>query len=432
MADPLSIASGIAGLITLADVVIERTYKIIIICKRASEDARRLLREVQSLVGVLKGLHVLELQINDHFAFQTKVPATLRHECQLTLERLRDKLSKADPQGASSRVKRLERTLKWPLTSSELKDSLADIERYKTAFDLTVSMDTMNALLAVSSDQQKTMDDVSEIKHQLNQIEMNKERREALEFFRTFDSESNHQMSVKLRLTGTGLWLINSDEFQHWLDQPNTGLWLYGIPGAGKTILASLVIEEISQLAASSTSSIGVASFYCDYKKPKSQLLSTILASLTGQLARQHEECFMILQRAYKSGGDALPAQNLPDEDRLKDLLQSMIRKLDEVAIIVDGVDECQEPAAVADTISKLVHSTPANVKVCMLSRDERGIRNFVQNFHHVSIAAQSSDLRLYVSSEIEERMRRRSLRVQTASLKDEILETLVNGADGM
>ena len=46
MADPLSIASGVAGLITLAEVVIDRTYKIYTSCKNAGKDARKLLRQV--------------------------------------------------------------------------------------------------------------------------------------------------------------------------------------------------------------------------------------------------------------------------------------------------------------------------------------------------------------------------------------------------
>lgn len=57
--DPLSIASSVAGLITLADVVISRTYNTIIKCKNASEDACRLLREVQSLLGILQSVSTL-------------------------------------------------------------------------------------------------------------------------------------------------------------------------------------------------------------------------------------------------------------------------------------------------------------------------------------------------------------------------------------
>jgi hypothetical protein len=43
-----------------------------------------------------------------------------------------------------------------------------------------------------------------------------------------------------------------------------------------------------------------------------------------------------------------------------------------------------------------------------------------------------SSDLRLYVASEIKRRTRERKLRIQDASLKDHIINTLMEGADGM
>jgi hypothetical protein len=57
--DPLSVASGVAGLVTLAEVVISRTYNTIITCKHASEDSRKLLREVQALAGILQSLAAL-------------------------------------------------------------------------------------------------------------------------------------------------------------------------------------------------------------------------------------------------------------------------------------------------------------------------------------------------------------------------------------
>ena len=74
MAEPLSFASGVAGLITLADVDIERTYKTIVTCTNAGKDAQRLLQQIQSLLGILKSLHTLELQVNDNAVFRTKIP----------------------------------------------------------------------------------------------------------------------------------------------------------------------------------------------------------------------------------------------------------------------------------------------------------------------------------------------------------------------
>ena len=73
-----------------------------------------------------------------------------------------------------------------------------------------------------------------------------------------------------------------------------------------------------------------------------------------------------------------------------------------------------------------------SNIKIALLSRDEFEIKFHMTDFMHLSIKARSSDLRLYVSSEIEERTRKRRLRIRSSQLKDEILEQLVNRADGM
>lgn len=146
MADPLSIASGIAGLITLADIVIERTYKYIRYCKNAAKDAQRLLVEVQSLLGILNSLRILELQVSKH-AFESKISASQRYQCQKMLEGIIDKLADAIPQAATSKMQKLERVLKWRWTSEQSEEVLSEIERHKSAFNLAVSMESLEAIL---------------------------------------------------------------------------------------------------------------------------------------------------------------------------------------------------------------------------------------------------------------------------------------------
>ncbi|KAH6886139.1 hypothetical protein BKA70DRAFT_103698 [Coprinopsis sp. MPI-PUGE-AT-0042] len=53
---------------------------------------------------------------------------------------------------------------------------------------------------------------------------------------------------------GTGTWFLQSDMFLIWLDSNGhlKILWGTGIPGAGKTVLASIVIRELEARAAQS------------------------------------------------------------------------------------------------------------------------------------------------------------------------------------
>jgi hypothetical protein len=59
------------------------------------------------------------------------------------------------------------------------------------------------------------------------------------------DPSTNYQKALKLRQTDTGLWLLESDTYTRWKSAATTPLWLYGIPGCGKTILSSTVLQDI-------------------------------------------------------------------------------------------------------------------------------------------------------------------------------------------
>ena len=70
---------------------------------------------------------------------------------------------------------------------------------------------------------------------------------------------------------------VEGAPFQKWLHTRNSKLWVYGIPGAGKSILAGAGISEALQL---SDERHGIAYFYCDYKDANTQKPLNILGSL--------------------------------------------------------------------------------------------------------------------------------------------------------
>ena len=50
--------------------------------------------------------------------------------------------------------------------------------------------------------------------------------------------------NIRRRQPGTGQWLLDSAEYQTWLKTSKQTLFCPGIPGAGKTILTSIVIDR--------------------------------------------------------------------------------------------------------------------------------------------------------------------------------------------
>lgn len=68
---------------------------------------------------------------------------------------------------------------------------------------------------------------------------------------------------MRLRHPDTGLWVTESDEFQHRLNGYEAlRLGFCGIPGGGKTVLARIAIEEA---IAKSDPNNAISYFHCDY-----------------------------------------------------------------------------------------------------------------------------------------------------------------------
>jgi hypothetical protein len=63
--DPLSVAASVAGLITIAETVVNRGFKLGKIAKNAEREIARLIAEVTNLFGVLHSLHLVVLRFED-------------------------------------------------------------------------------------------------------------------------------------------------------------------------------------------------------------------------------------------------------------------------------------------------------------------------------------------------------------------------------
>jgi hypothetical protein len=144
MSDHLSVAASIAGLITIADIVVRRGYCYLHDLKDVEKDAKKLIDEVNLLSGILHSLkNVAEYLESDDYEFD---PATQIHyvnACQKSLLRIQEQLDGADPTSTSG-VKKLKKKLKWPFEKHKTEELLADIEKHKATMTLAMSADHMS------------------------------------------------------------------------------------------------------------------------------------------------------------------------------------------------------------------------------------------------------------------------------------------------
>ena len=181
--------------------------------------------------------------------------------------------------------------------------NFADMERHKSTFNLAMTADTLDMLLAASEAQATTSTKVDQLEQSLQRlvrVEMTKEARRMLQVLGADGADGYHRSNLQLHHPGTCLWFIDGSAFRDWCTVSRSKLWISGIPGAGKTVLSALAID--AALVNSSKSKV-VIFYYCSHQNDRSRLLTGILSCLVGQLARHNEECLaMVLAKFERSG----------------------------------------------------------------------------------------------------------------------------------
>ncbi|KAK1955947.1 ankyrin, partial [Colletotrichum sublineola] len=426
MSDPLSIAASIAGLVALADVVFGRVVKYGRGVKEAEKEIQELTKEVNLLAGALSSLSRLARTLEDEL-FDRNLRMHHIEACNETLADINKKMSKIDKNSIKDR-------LKWPFSTRRVKEWLEELSQHKENINLALSANTMDAMLRLLAQEgchaEGIQTEVKETRQIVSRISQDLQRTNVLNYFLKYNPQQNYEMSRRLRHPRTGLWLTRLPEFQHWLSTPGSKLWLKGIPGAGKTVLAGSIIEAALQRSTEATPS---TFFFCDYKNPTTHRPDAVLSALVYQLAIQKEAAYKMLEQLYQ---ELHPLTGLPRDastKALEQLLKTMASMYDHVYLVIDGLDECAEfTEEVIEVLSDISDDTE-NISMALISRDEDHIQHRLEtDFVPIEIAAHKEDITEYVTSEIEERTRNRKLRIDSAELKGEILHGLVDGAKGM
>ncbi|KAK2933703.1 Ankyrin repeat [Fusarium oxysporum f. sp. vasinfectum] len=201
------------------------------------------------------------------------------------------------------------------------------------------------------------------------------------------------------RQQGTGQWFLESAEYQEWLDADGKTLFCPGIQGAGKTILSSIVINNL-HTRLSENHNIGVAYIYCNFRQEQEQKINDLLASLVKQLSRGWHSLPESVNSLY---GKHKKNATRPLVEELSATLQYVIELYTKVFIIVDALDECQ---ALDDCRGKLLseilrYQDRTAVNFFATSRPIPDITKIFQHTLCLEIRATKDDVTLYLEKHI-------------------------------
>lgn len=437
MADPVSVAGSIAGLVSLGDTVFRKLYHYTKAVKNAEKEIAELKNEVAIMNGIVHNLRLVVQDLEGDEFMNYAVRMDHVDSCLALLHKLNDRLDAVEL-SADKKLRNALAKIVWPFKSGDTKSFIAEIQRLRDNLNFALSADSMTAILKCLSTQDNIADRLNDVRELLRnreeletKITLDSQRRRILQFFLSVDPQPNFRISLKLRYPHTGFWLTEDDTFRTWMQEGGTHIWLSGIPGSGKTVLSSLVIQRCMDHMSSDRA---VAFFYCDYKTEGSQEITNILSGIASQLARQNEASFSLLQKYYDSLQPKNQLGRKPEAEELTSVLQQMAATFYDVRIIIDGLDECGESAGMAaNLLSGLVSDGVGNIFLAIFSRDEIDIRSHLNPLcQHIEIAAHSKDIDHYVRTEIESRTEKGRLRIKNPALKDLIINELVSKAQGM
>ncbi|KAM0799116.1 ankyrin repeat-containing domain protein [Usnea florida] len=408
MADPLGITASIIAVLQLSAIVVRYLGNV----QDASEYKSRLLLEVSGSKGVLETLRDLSQESLEgetiHSTLSLLKQPLGHHEA--TLRRLENALAPA--QG----LKRLGKAFKWPFEKSEITDILRSIESQKALFGLALQADHLELSRAI-------MVEVESLK----EYHRNEEMRRIISWISPLNFPSKHQDIFAKHQKGTGSWLFNDPKFLAWKTGKERILWCPGVPGAGKTVITSMVVDHLN--TTSKEPDVAVVGIYCDYNEFNQQSTPKYIASLLVQLLQKRSFIPREVEKAFEIHGSRQSYPTLPE---YIELLKMQMDSLTRVYIIIDALDECTQTNGVRDELFEGVTMLPECVSIMITSRYIPDLEILLENALRLDIRAHDEDVHIHVVSRLKaEKHWARRIRLDSG-LQSKIAKSIVERTHGM
>ncbi|KAJ4221452.1 hypothetical protein NW759_006698 [Fusarium solani] len=229
---------------------------------------------------------------------------------------------------------------------------------------------------------------------------------------------------------GTGRWLLDSPQFSEWLTGTRTTLLCQGLPGAGKTVMASRVINHLECTAPEKAV---VVYAYCDAGKREQQKAVHILASLLRQLIEASPSMPECVQRFHsKYQGRQLGSVSARE---FTDALIDAARLSSRVYVVIDALDESEDLSNLLSEIFRMQKEVKANVFVT--SRPDKRIEAMFDQYSSLQIRASDQDVSWYLEKRIsqhdviKDELGEYAAEVK-AALKETVKEKIMKVSDGI
>lgn len=473
--DGVSVASGIAGLITLTLQVTDEVYQYVKAIAERTKNAEEIAQELRLLGEVLS-------QLQD-FLFKEKAKGTAFDEdsvlqrsirdCKVRVERIGDKIKPKE----GNKLQRTLDKLTWPFKQEQVLQMMENFRRFRSTFEFAVTIKGCQVLSRTSDDAKEglnqmlqlskkteemlleqglatdalmkqsamlkgaillvadlghTADQVRELSHASRLSEEREQQRQKSDILNWLvpigDLHKHRDIQAK-RSPGTGKWFLDTKEFQEWRQDgswPN--LLCIGGPGVGKSVLCSLVVDYLR--GQYRKNDVVIIYYYCDYSEQQSQTAEHLARCILRQACTSYASMPIAVTEFWKSTRDALRDETW--FQGLQTALNRVMSTFRKCYLVIDALDETT-PHQRTEFFKVIdgIRSALTGLKVFATTRPHLSdIEDHLVVPSRIHVTASEADLRHYLGEMLDRHPDADD--ILDAALKQEILDKLCENANGM
>ncbi|OTA80302.1 hypothetical protein M434DRAFT_228741 [Hypoxylon sp. CO27-5] len=251
----------------------------------------------------------------------------------------------------------------------------------------------------------------------------------------------NYQLDQELATedrhgSNSGTWIFEDGNFRAWSNSETIGhrvLYVNGIPGAGKTTLMSVVIEDLLNNRRPGVNNHCVVYFYFKHKQPEKESHNSLLRAILEQLIDQDSSMSDHLSKETTG----IEGTNLRSTRTLEKLVRTGLESYPISYIVLDGLDECARDEASKSVkwfLSLLnggLDNTSATLRVLFCGQRDGTLDNLLAG--QASISLESSghidDVRRYCQDICKKIQQKFDI---SSEMGEDIVSRVTNEAQGM
>lgn len=422
MSDPLSIAAGIAGFLSLGIQVMQTFVDFYSVYKSQDTDIAKITQNIENLQSSFRSLeiavHQRQSQPNVEELLQEVDKATQRcYEIIHELEAECQKLQTESCINLKGRLQAVGRRATYPFRKSTLQRIEEDIGEIRE-----------NVLFALSVLQFKSN---NQIENEISTVRSLLERTNSSQisfairaWLQAPDASVIHNAVYTKHHPNTGLWFIKSHQFTNWLVERNSFLWLNGFAGCGKSVLCSAIIQHTLH-ETKHRSKVGIAFYYFAFSDESKQDAHGMLRTLLLQLSVQFQEGERELEQLR-----ILSKYSTPSEDLLLQTLRKFLERFQDSYILLDALDECPRDhgrEVVLRVIQEIRDWRLPTVHLLVTSRDQLDIRRSLNPSYNSDLSMKNSgvdrDVLDFISYQLEHDNKLQKWQVRQSEIQNKLTQ---------